>query len=217
MPFWVRADRQSAGQGRYGRRWVSEIGNLYATAAYDWQGDLADAGKLSFIAALAVCRTLRAYDLSCAPKLKWPNDVLLDGKKVSGILLENTGGAIIIGIGINLLSHPQDTAYPATHLLDYIKPDALNAAEPIFTGAAAMLPLLAKELDDGISEFKNHGFAPIRQAWLGHAHGMGQRITVQLADQVISGRAMDLRRDGALRLRLDDGTDKDIYAGDIFF
>ncbi|MEP1230276.1 MAG: biotin--[acetyl-CoA-carboxylase] ligase, partial [Litorimonas sp.] len=152
-PFWTRADRQSAGKGRRGRVWTSQAGNLYASGVYPWTGAIADAAKLSFVAALAVCKTLDAYELTSPPQLKWPNDVLIDGAKISGILLENIGKAVIIGIGINLVSHPEGTDFPATHLLNHIKSDALNDAETIFTGAANMLPLLAKEFSEGLAQF----------------------------------------------------------------
>lgn len=216
-PFWTRADRQNAGKGRRGREWVSETGNLYASALYRWDGTAADAAKLSFVAALAVCRTLDAYALTSAPQLKWPNDVLINGAKISGILLENIGGAVIIGIGINLLSHPPATPYPATHLLEHIEPKALNDAETIFTGASIMLPLLAKEFDDGFKQFLSEGFAPIRAQWLERAAGLGGDVIVNLAQEKFSAQAIDLLTNGALRVRLTDGTIRDIHAGDVFF
>ncbi len=217
LPFWTRADHQSAGKGRHGREWVSKTGNLYASAVYQWTGEVGDAAKLSFVAALAICRTLEAYELTQAPQLKWPNDVLMNGAKISGILLENIGGAVIVGIGINLLSHPENTNYPATHLLEHIKPEALNDAETIFTGAAIMLPRLAKEFDDGFKQFLNHGFAPIRADWLARAKGLGGDVVVRLADEDFTGQAEDLLTNGALRVRLSNGTVRDVYAGDVFF
>lgn len=196
---------------------MSEGGNLYASAVYPWDGTAADAAKLSFVAALAVCRTLDAYALTSPPQLKWPNDVLVDGAKISGILLENIGGAVIVGIGINLLSHPPATPYPATHLLAHIDPDALNDAETIFTGAAIMLPLLTKEFDDGLKQFLSEGFAPIRAQWLARAKGLGDEVVVRLAQEDFTGQATDLLDNGALRVRLTDGTIRDIHAGDVFF
>jgi len=216
-PFWTRADTQNAGKGRRGREWVSKPGNLYASAVYPWTGDIVDAAKLSFVAALAVCRTLEAYALISKPQIKWPNDVLVDGAKISGILLENIGGAVIIGIGINLLSHPEGTDYPATHLLEHIAPEALNDAETIFTGAAIMLPLLAKEFDDGFKQFATDGFAPIRAAWLSRARGMGDDVVVRLAGEEFTGQATDLLANGALRVTLTNGTIRDVHAGDVFF
>jgi len=216
-PFWTRSDTQSAGKGRRGREWTSAAGNLYASAVYPWSGAIADAAKLSFVAALAVCRTLEVYELTNAPQLKWPNDVLINGAKISGILLENIGQAVIIGIGINLVSHPENTDYPATNLLEHISPEALNDAETIFTGAAIMLPLLAKEFDDGFKQFTSEGFTPIREAWLSRARGLGGDVTVRLADEEFTGQAVNLLDNGALRVRLADGTIRDVHAGDVFF
>jgi len=178
------------------------MGNLYASAVYPWPKDerpIADAAKLS------------------PPQLKWPNDVLIDGAKISGILLENIGDAVTIGIGINLVSHPEGTDYPATNLLEHISPEALNDAETIFTGAAIMLPLLAKEFDDGFKQFAAEGFAPIRAAWLSRARGIGDDVVVRLADEEFTGQAVGLLDNGALRVRLADGTIRDVHAGDVFF
>lgn len=216
-PFWTRADKQSAGKGRRGREWTSKAGNLYASAVYPWTGDMAEAAKLSFVAALAVCRTLDAYDLTSPPQLKWPNDVLIRGEKISGILLENIGEAVIVGIGINLMSHPEGTEYPATNLLEHISPEALNDAETIFTGAAIMLPLLAKEFDDGVKQFIAQGFAPIRAQWLERARGIGGEVVVRLADETFTGQAVDLLENGALRVALANDTIRDVHAGDVFF
>jgi len=109
-PFWVRADAQTQGRGRRGRDWVSPKGNFYGTAVYRFDGEPQDAAKLSFVAAIAVANALSAYTLKTAPTLKWPNDVLLDGRKVAGLLLEAKPGRVLIGIGVNLVSRPSAKA-----------------------------------------------------------------------------------------------------------
>ncbi|WP_409433655.1 biotin--[acetyl-CoA-carboxylase] ligase [Litorimonas sp. RW-G-Af-16] len=216
-PFWVRADVQTAGRGRRGRDWSSPRGNLYASALYEFDGPPQDAAQLSFVASVALAKTFESYALRQAPILKWPNDVLLGGAKISGILLENIGGAVIVGIGVNLTSHPENTPYPATHLLAHITPEALNDPEPIFTGAAPFLALLAKHFDDGFTAFKTQGFAPIHSAWRARATNIPGPVTVNLDDETFRGTASDLRADGALRVTLDNGTVRDVYAGDVFF
>lgn len=196
---------------------MSKPGNLYATGIYPWDGTPAQAAKLSFVAAIAVCRTLEAYALSSPPQLKWPNDVLVSGAKISGILLENLSNAISVGIGINLISHPDTVEYPATHLLEHIKDEALHDAETIFTGAAVMLPLLAKEFGDALRIYTQDGFAPIATAWRERAIGLGQAVNVRLDTESFMGTAQDLLENGALRVSLADGTIRDVHAGDVFF
>ena len=108
--LWISTESQSKGRGRRGREWVSETGNLYCTGLYPHGGDLASAARLSFAAALAVAQTLEQYIDPQLVSIKWPNDVLVDGKKVAGILLEsgtyNDAIWVAVGIGINLVSHP---------------------------------------------------------------------------------------------------------------
>ena len=123
-PFWIAAERQTNGRGRYQRKWISDKGNLFCSRVYSVGNDLEHASNLSFVAALAVAETLLKFVSPELIKIKWPNDVLLRGKKVSGILLESFNcknkNYIIIGIGINLSHHPEGNLYPATNLLDNI-------------------------------------------------------------------------------------------------
>jgi BirA family biotin operon repressor/biotin-[acetyl-CoA-carboxylase] ligase len=139
--------------------------------------------------------------------LKWPNDVLLDGVKVSGILLERTGEALVIGFGVNIASHPEATERPATSLLAA----GLGAPEPL----ALLSPLM-----DGFAHWRSvwavQGFAPIRNAWLARAAGLGQPIIARLGETVVPGLFDGLDDDGALRLRLDDGSMRAIHAGEVF-
>jgi len=119
-PFWVRSDEQTAGRGRRGRDWVSPLGNFYGTACYAFDGSPDEAAKLSFVAAIAVAQALQAYTLMSKPSLKWPNDVLIEDRKIAGLLLEVKKGHVLIGIGVNLVSHPDGGNVPATHLLEHI-------------------------------------------------------------------------------------------------
>jgi len=121
-PLWITAARQTAGRGRRGNAWTSEPGNLYASLLLTDAAPAAHLPELCFVVALAV----RDAVATAAPahalelKLKWPNDLLFDGAKLAGILIEaeSVGGktATVAGIGVNCARHPRDIAYPATDL-----------------------------------------------------------------------------------------------------
>jgi len=216
-PFWVRADIQTEGRGRRGRDWVSPKGNFYGTAAYDFDGSPQDAAKLSFVAAISVAKALSAYTLTTAPSLKWPNDVLLGGRKVAGLLLEAKPGRVLIGIGVNLVSHPDGGNIPATHLLEHMDPEALNSEEPEFTGAEGFLAILAKAFDEAFRKHLAYGFSATRADWTRLASGLPGPVTVRLPKESFIGQAQSLLENGALRVALDDGTIRDVHAGDVFF
>lgn len=216
-PFWVRADEQSAGRGRRGRDWASPKGNFYGTACYAFDGPPQDAAKLSFVAAIAVAKALQAYTLTTSPTLKWPNDVLFDGRKIAGLLLEAKSGYVLIGIGVNLVSHPEGGNIPATHLLKHIEPEALNSDDPEFTGAAGFLAILANTLDQAIKKHLAYGFSATRSDWTALASGLPGPVTVRLPNETFSGYAQSLLENGALRVVAEGGTIRDVHAGDVFF
>jgi len=216
-PFWVRADIQTAGKGRRGRDWVSPKGNFYGSACYSFKGSAEDAAKLSFVAAIAVYETLLAYSLTSQPGLKWPNDILIDGRKIAGLLLEAKKNHVIIGIGVNLISHPPIGNIAPTHLLEHIKSDVLDTDEPEYTGVEAFLAILASRLDQAIKKHLAYGFSATRADWLQRAQGLPGPVTVRLPEETFDGEALDLLENGALRIRLNDGTTRDIHAGDVFF
>jgi BirA family biotin operon repressor/biotin-[acetyl-CoA-carboxylase] ligase len=209
---WVRADRQTAGRGRRGRVWNDGVGNLMTSVLVLADGPVQ---QLSFVAAVAlreamVTAAALAEDpkphLSPALTLKWPNDLLLLGKKVSGILLERSGKALVIGIGVNLASHPEGTERPAISL----------GAAGIALGPAALHAALVTSFDGWRARWATDGFAPVRAEWLRHAAGLGERIAARLGDEAIEGRFDGLDGDGALLLGLDDGASRAIHAGEVF-
>lgn len=216
-PFWVRADQQTAGRGRRGRDWSSPAGNFYATACYAFDGAPQAAAKLSFVAAIAVAKALSAYTLTVAPRLKWPNDVLLDGRKIAGLLLEAKPGYVLIGIGVNLVSHPEGGNIPATHLLEHMDPAALMSDEPEFTGADGFLAILSRSFDLAFKKHLAYGFSATRAVWMALASGLPGAVTVRLPVETFTGQAESLLENGALRVRLEDGTIRDVHAGDVFF
>jgi len=212
-PLWVVARRQTAGRGRRGRTWISEPGNLYATLLLSAPGPAEHWPELSFVAALAIYDAVVEVAAALAPRLaiKWPNDLLLAGKKFAGILIEaeNAGGegAVAVGIGVNCASHPAATDHPAT---DLAAAGAPCSPETLFAALAVnMLGRLA-QWNGGT------GFAAIRADWLAHAAGLGEDVRVRLPERELVGRFEALDRRGALVLRLPDGGATTVAVGDVF-
>ena len=216
-PLWVRANSQTQGRGRRGREWVSQKGNLYCSGLFPHSGTIQEAARMSFVAALAVADCLGNYVAEDKVSLKWPNDVLIDGLKTSGILLESGKGHVIVGIGINLVSHPQLTPFPATHVLEHIGAELLNSPEPIMSGPDAVLAVLANRFDYWSNLASEEGFVSISKAWLARAHNVPGQVKVRLPKEEFSGQALGLDENGALRVRLDNGTIRYVHAGDVFF
>jgi BirA family biotin operon repressor/biotin-[acetyl-CoA-carboxylase] ligase len=207
---WART--QSAGRGRQGRGWVSPPGNLYASLILRPAVPAAVAAQLSFVAALAVGDACLAQAPDAAIALKWPNDVLLAGRKLAGILLEsqaNPAGTLdwlVVGIGINLATYPVDVDYPAT-ALSATGADA--APETVLAALAAAFLLWHQRWREGA------GFATIRSAWLARAQGLGQPIRVRLPGSTLEGVFAGLDTDGALLLDAAAGQRR-IAAGEVF-
>jgi BirA family transcriptional regulator, biotin operon repressor / biotin---[acetyl-CoA-carboxylase] ligase len=205
-PLWITAARQTAGRGRRGRTWISEPGNLYATLLLTAPGPTEHWPQLSFVAALAVHDAIVGLAAGIAPRLaiKWPNDILLAGGKVAGVLIEGeASGAVAVGIGVNCASHPVDTTQPAVDLSGFgVSPQTLLAA--LIVGMRNRL----MQWDAGA------GFSRIRAEWLDRAAGLGQEIRVRLADRELAGRFETIDRAGGLVLR-SPGGDITIAAGDV--
>jgi len=217
-PVWIVADRQTAGRGRRGRAWTSPTGNLMCTLLLRPGRGPAEAGELSFVAGLALHETatlLLPEAVGQKAKLKWPNDLLVDGKKASGILLESesVGGTdvnwLAVGIGLNLAHYPEDTPYPATSF-------EAEDGQPVTVERA--LTALAAAFDRWYAIWQQPtGFESVRKAWLQRARGVGEEITVRLSDETLVGIFQDLSSDGALQLKLPTGGIRAITAGDVFF
>ncbi len=210
-PLWISAHTQQAGRGRRGNAWISPPGNLYATLLLDEPSPAACAPQLSFVAALALHDALGecAPRLGPALKLKWPNDLLLGQAKLAGILIEGESDprlAVAVGIGVNCVSHPSDTAFPATDLGEAgisISPDAL-------------LALLAAAMARRLEQWQcGEGFAGIRAAWLKRAAGLGQPIRVRLPERELAGRFRGLDEVGRLQLEQPGGMTV-VTAGEVF-
>jgi BirA family biotin operon repressor/biotin-[acetyl-CoA-carboxylase] ligase len=213
-PLWITARRQTAGRGRRGRTWVSEPGNLYASLLLTDPAPPPRAAELSLVAALAVHDALVECAAMLGPRLmlKWPNDVVCDGAKLAGILVEGESLpgrplAVVIGIGVNCAHHPAETAYPATNL---VAAGALVAPESL---AQALIGTMAQR----VAEWeRGENFAAIRAAWLKRAAGLGALARVRLPEREVDGVAETLDEAGRLVLRLADGSRERIAAGEMF-
>jgi BirA family biotin operon repressor/biotin-[acetyl-CoA-carboxylase] ligase len=206
-PLWITAIRQTAGRGRRGRAWESPSGNLAATLLIRPERPLEQWAQLSFAAAIATADMAAQFAPQARMTVKWPNDVLGDGRKVAGILLEAVGPSLAIGIGVNLAAYPGDTEFPAISL-------AALGGKPILPPQA--LGVLAQNFAGWYEVWRADGFAPIRDAWLARAAGLGQRIRARLPDREQMGIFEGIDADGALLLT-EAGRTTVIAAGDVFF
>ncbi|MGQ0742343.1 MAG: biotin--[acetyl-CoA-carboxylase] ligase [Alphaproteobacteria bacterium] len=212
-PLWIAAHEQTAGRGRRGRVWISRPGNLFASVLLRPARPPDECAQLSFAAALAAGETVAAYVPDARTTLKWPNDVLLDGRKIAGVLLESQRRAqsgpvdwLVAGTGINLVHFPSDAEFPATALSAHV-----DAPEP-----EDALGRLAANWTKWYETWMSTGFAPVRDAWLARAEGLGGRIRARLATRELDGRFEGLADDGALLLRGANGLSR-ISAGEVFF
>lgn len=211
----VIADRQSAGKGRMGRRWESPGGvNLYASILLRPPVLPFEAPKLTFLSAVAVCRAItRCTGLQ--PTVKWPNDILLNGAKVAGLLNEMSSETdqvhyVVLGIGVNLNMRqeqfPEDLRYPAT---------SLSAASGRVISRLDFTRTLLHEIDALYLIYLEQGSAPILSAWSELCDLAGKAVQVDCSDRQITGTMIGLGEDGALLVRTVAGKIENVYAGDV--
>ncbi|MFJ6023801.1 biotin--[acetyl-CoA-carboxylase] ligase [Brevundimonas sp. NPDC092305] len=216
-PLWIVARAQTAGRGRRGRNWESDDGNLFATLLHVTRKEPAEAAQVTFVAALAVADLLDTYAPPSIVTIKWPNDVMLAGQKASGVLVESgqhpSGGLwLAVGIGVNLAHAPVGTERPATALAQHLRGDI--SAPPKVDAAAAVL---ARAFAVWMERWETLGFQPVLDAWIARAHGLDGPAVARLGLETVEGRAEGVAADGALKLRLADGSLRLISAGDVFF
>ena len=216
-PLWIVARRQSEGRGRRGRAWDSDAGNLFATLLTTTRKSPAEAAQVTFIAALAVADLLDSWAPASVVTIKWPNDVMLAGEKAAGVLVESgahpAGGLwLAVGIGVNLIHAPEGTERPATALAHHLRGDV--TAPPAVEAAAARL---AEAFDVWITRWETLGFEPILDAWRARTAGLQGPAVARLGRETVEGVAEGVAADGALKLRLADGSLRLISAGDVFF
>lgn len=212
--LWVVAREQTSGRGRHGRQWSSPPGNLYASLVLGEPCDPPKAPQLGFVAGLALHDAVAAVAGLSAPRLalKWPNDLLVDGGKLSGLILEghrlgaDRRFAVIIGMGLNVAHRPQDTPYPARSLAEIV--GTMDVAA-VFRALSTSFAYRLSQWDKGL------GFALTRESWLARAAGIGGPARVRLPGRELTGTFAGL--DGAGRLLLDGPAGREtIDAGDLY-
>lgn len=205
--YWLVADRQNAGRGRQGRTWFDGHGNFMgSTIVRPHERDPAPS-SLALLAGLALYEAIVPLIASPADlSLKWPNDLMLGGAKLAGILLEREGQAIIVGIGVNLAAAPDLPDRRTVALSSYgPAPD-----RDIFAAS------LAASFDRELERWRTYGLDPLVRRWESVAHPSGTRLRVHPpGEEPIEGAFAGLTGDGALRLRLADGHSRVIHAGDV--
>ena len=226
--LWLVTDHQTGGRGRRGRPWEGRPGNLAATLLLRPKVELATAASLGFVAALALRDALEAVmprrAIAIAPDggelagggrfaLKWPNDVLADGAKLSGILLETSGAgtvdiAVAIGIGVNVVDHPRETPYPATDL----------ATMGASCSVGDLFFALSDAFVDNLRLWRDGGDLPaVREKWLGSAAGIGSEIAVDTGGRIVRGVFETIDADCHLVIRETNGHMTKVAAGDVHF
>lgn len=212
--IWAR--EQTGGKGRQGRAWTSPRGNLYLSLILRPDCPAKQAAQLGFAAALALGDAIG----SVAPPLievtyKWPNDVLANGRKVAGILLEaqsdNEGGVewLVLGLGANVKSFPRDSDLAATSL--HFEGCAASVTE------TDLLQAFARHFLSWVNLWLEEGFEPLRKAWMRHAEGKGEIVRARLPRETLEGRFLDLDSEGHLLLDTGEGSPRAIAVGDVFF
>ncbi|PTM90170.1 biotin--[acetyl-CoA-carboxylase] ligase [Mycoplana dimorpha] len=213
--LWVTAARQTGGRGRRGRPWTSEPGNLYASLLLIDPAPVERLGSLPLAAAVAVQAAIASVMPLASPPvlIKWPNDILIERKKICGILVESEmladgRQAIVIGCGINVAVAPEGGLYPIGKLSDY----------GCTVAPAELFAHLYREMADTLRLWDSaNGIGEIMARWRKVAGGIGETITVNLPTQSISGRFAGIDDTGLLKLVNDDGGVRLIAAGDVFF
>lgn len=201
----IIAHRQTDGRGRRGNNWISLPGNLLCSFILRPNKGSPRLGEYSFITAVALADTIETYlRQPAALALKWPNDILIDRKKVAGILLEARDSALIIGVGVNLVHAPAERTSVLAHAHHDV---SLEVFLKNFLG------ILGKSL----AGYTAMGFKPVRERWLSRAIGLNEPIQVRLPNETVGGVFMGLDSTGALLLRLESGATRVINSGEVFF
>lgn len=194
---------QTAGKGRQGNTWTSFMGNLYMSMLLRPDTGASQAGQLSFVAAVALAETVKTFlPASTQISLKWPNDLLLNGKKAAGILLEAEEGWVVIGMGMNVVAAPEGAA-------------SLRSFGAVVE-AGQLLEKISLRLQGLYGIWQKNGFAPIRREWLAFAHNIGNTINVRLPKESFEGKFIGIDDTGALQVELQDGSKRHVSSGEVF-
>ncbi|AQS41334.1 MAG: Biotin--acetyl-CoA-carboxylase ligase [Candidatus Tokpelaia hoelldobleri] len=215
--LWVVANRQTSGRARRGRHWISDPGNLYASLLLVGCFEAISVATLGFVAGVSVAESLKSLlPSSCehvSLQLKWPNDILLSGAKLSGILLEllplaNGQNALIIGIGINIASAPTDTPYPTA---------CWQQVVPCCTAEDVFAALSHSWVDNYALWNGGAGLGKIREKWLSYAANLGKPVHISMNNQRIDGIFETIDENCHFIIRRNDGTRVAVPAGEVHF
>ena len=205
--IWLRAERQSGGRGRQGREWHSPPGNLHASTIVRVRPGDPPAPTLALVAAVALHEVACAFATRAPIEIKWPNDLMVVGAKLSGILLERLDDAVIVGFGVNLADHPDEAERPSISF-----GQLGGAPDP-----ARFLEALAETFARWVERWREEGLEPVRTRWLAAAHVPGTALSTHTASgDSIEGSFEGIDETGALKLRLADGSSHIVHAGDVF-
>jgi BirA family transcriptional regulator, biotin operon repressor / biotin---[acetyl-CoA-carboxylase] ligase len=206
----VWAHAQTQGKGRQGNTWLSLPGNLFMTMILRPDKNASVSGQLSFVCAVALAETMKEFlPQNVQISLKWPNDLLLNGKKAAGILLESEMDGvrsvswIVAGIGVNVAGAPEG----AVGFQDF----GITGVE-----AGQVLEKLSVRLKSLYDIWQKKGFDPIRAEWLRYAHNIGATINVRLPKETFTGKFIGIDNAGALQLEMEDGSLRDVSSGEVF-
>lgn len=204
----ITAQRQTKGRGRRGRSWIGRPGNLFMSLLLPWPA--AESGALVFVVSLALLRAVRQFSPQADVCLKWPNDVLVGGRKISGILLEAASpGIMVAGVGVNIASAPEDEniLYAVTSL----RKVGINCDRTEF------LRVFLREFNETCAVYRSEGMAKTAELWRKEVRGIGAPITVRMPRTEEKGIFRGIDDSGLLLLETPAGVVKTISAGDVFF
>ncbi|MBL8550655.1 MAG: biotin--[acetyl-CoA-carboxylase] ligase [Hyphomonadaceae bacterium] len=216
-PVWLLTRRQSAGRGRRGRAWATIPGNLFATYLGRSGRPPGDIALLGFAAGLAIAEALDARLGGAKAKLKWPNDVMIDGAKVSGIMLDSGAAApagslggywFALGFGVNVAGAPKGLDQPTACLADF-------TADPV-PAPEALLQEIRPRLEGWAQRLDGEGFGALREAWMARALGLGRTVEIRFGDEIVAGEVSGLSARGELEIMTASGR-RTIAAGDVHF
>lgn len=206
----VWAHEQTAGRGRQGNSWISSPGNLFMSMIVRPRVNVAQVGQLALLVGVALANVLESFMPASADiKLKWPNDLYINGKKAAGILVETESQGMlqvpwaVVGIGVNIVSAPENAT-------------SIHEAGAGSYEAGHVAEFLGKEIVMLVKRWEKAGFAPIREAWLGRAFRLGETITARLPKETLTGTFEGLDKHGALLLTAEDGASHVINSGEVF-
>ncbi|MFD2261298.1 biotin--[acetyl-CoA-carboxylase] ligase [Lacibacterium aquatile] len=202
----VQALRQTSARGRQGRAWAAPTGNLYFSMVLRPVRPLVEIAQISLVAGMALAEaTAELIGTRAEVAIKWPNDLLIDNAKGAGLLLEAQNGVVILGIGVNVASHPDETPYPATHIGAYVPGITPHGVLTRFCRSFAL----------AYGRWSVEGFAPLRETWMARAWKLGETVRLRPGTEMIHGRFLGIDEGGAMLLELDDGIRR-FTAGEMF-